>query len=103
MINSEVPEEEDVTRRVSERLTVALESRLRELSNLEKERLSRFLPLAREIAEEEPTLLAMLLDDIYHTMQHGKQSAPEAQDFGSDRAEKPGGDRRGDSRRGRRR
>jgi ATP-dependent RNA helicase DeaD len=77
MINGDVPNEEDVTQRVTERLTVALESRLRDLSNLEKERLSRFLPLTRELADEEPVLLAMLLDELYHGMLHKRSQTPD--------------------------
>jgi ATP-dependent RNA helicase DeaD len=71
MTQADVPEEQDVTRRVTERLTVLLESRLRDRTNLERERLKRFLPLAEELAGEEPALLAMMLDDLYHELLHG--------------------------------
>jgi ATP-dependent RNA helicase DeaD len=70
MTQSEVPDEQDVTERVTERLTVLLEARLRDRTNLERERLKRFLPLAEELAREEPALLAMMLDDMYHTSLH---------------------------------
>ncbi len=78
MTQSDVPEESDVTRRVTERLTVVLESKLRDKTNLERERLRRFLPLAEELAEEEPALLAMMLDDLYHALLHDRQEVPDA-------------------------
>ena len=62
-----VPEDEDVERRVAERMTVLLEARLRSLSNLERERLRRFVPLARELATEEPEILAALTRDLVAT------------------------------------
>ncbi|ARA94069.1 DEAD/DEAH box helicase [Rhodothermaceae bacterium RA] len=66
----ELPSDEDVRARISERLTVQLEERLRSRSNLEKERMQRFVPLAEELAREEPELLAMLLDELYHRSLH---------------------------------
>ena len=78
MTQSAVPEESDVTQRVTERLTVVLESKLRDKTNLERERLKRFLPLAEDLAEEEPALLAMMLDDLYHAMLHDRQEVPDA-------------------------
>ena len=70
MTESDVPAEDDVTQRVTERLTVVLESKLRDRTNLERERLKRFLPLAEDLAQEEPALLAMMLDDLYHAHLH---------------------------------
>jgi ATP-dependent RNA helicase DeaD len=63
----EVPTDEEVAGRVGERLIVLLEDRLRERTSLERERLARFVPVVRDlVAEGEPELLAMLLDDAYH-------------------------------------
>ncbi len=70
MTQHNVPSEEDVEQRVTERLTVLLESMYRDRSNLEKERLTRFRVLAEELANEEPELLAMLLDKAYHDSLH---------------------------------
>jgi ATP-dependent RNA helicase DeaD len=52
---------------VSERITALLEARLRARDNLQIERMQRFLPLARNLAqsEDELALIAMLLDDYY--------------------------------------
>jgi ATP-dependent RNA helicase DeaD len=67
----EVPTDEDVAKRVSERLVILLEDRLREKTNLERERARRFIPAVRRLVEEgEPELLAMLLDEIYHESLH---------------------------------
>ena len=61
----ELPSEEEVEERVDERLTVVLEERLREIDDNKRERLERFIPLVEQLAEEEPELFAMLLDDVY--------------------------------------
>lgn len=65
-----VPTDQDVETRVAERMMVRLEDRLRELTNLEKERMKRFLPLVKELAVEEPSTLAMLVDRLYHESLH---------------------------------
>ncbi len=59
-----LPTPEDVSNRVSERLTVILENRLRERSNIERERAQQFVPLVQDLAREEPELLAMFIDEI---------------------------------------
>ena len=70
-----LPEQEDVERRVAERMTILLEARYRLRSNLDRERLARFVPLAREVCAEEPELLAMLLDDLYQSQLHAAGGA----------------------------
>lgn len=70
MTQHDVPDEKDVEKRVTERLTVVLESSFRDKSNMEKERLRRFKPLVDELADQEPELLAMLLDELYHETLH---------------------------------
>lgn len=72
-----VPEPEEVAARVSERMTVVLEDLMREKSNLERERLARFVPLVEELVKEEPELLAMLVDDLYQRRLHYASSSPE--------------------------
>jgi len=53
---------------------VLLEEELRNKSRMERERMRRFVPLAqRLIAEEEPELLAMLLDEYYHESLHAPE------------------------------
>lgn len=61
------PTDDDVTAIIEERLNAILEKRFRKLTNIQKERVARFLPLARKYGEDEDTLalIAMLLDDIY--------------------------------------
>lgn len=75
MTQHDVPNEKDVEKRVTERLTVVLESSFRDKSNMEKERLQRFKGLAEDLAEQEPELLAMLLDELYHETLHKVQDA----------------------------
>ena len=97
-----VPTDEDVSARVAERATVMLEDRRRVLSNLQKERARRFLPLIKDLAEEEPEILAALVDSIYHESLH-QTSGPEVEP--PERLEKPASPRGGDGgrRKGRRR
>jgi ATP-dependent RNA helicase DeaD len=71
------PTDEDVAARVSERMTVTLESRYRGKTNMKRERLQRFVPMVEELAREEPELLAMLIDELYHDGLHGNPTAPD--------------------------
>jgi ATP-dependent RNA helicase DeaD len=66
------PDDETVARVVGARLTTLLESRLRLLTGLEKERLARFAPLVHALAddEEQSQLLALLLDACYQDSLH---------------------------------
>ncbi len=74
----EVPTDDEVAARVGERLTVLLEDRMRMKSNLERERLARFVPVIRELVEEgEPELLAMLLDEAYQRTLQAPPEIPE--------------------------
>lgn len=77
MQKTPLPSPEDVSARVSERMTVMLEGMMRDKTNIEKERLGRFVPLVRELVAEEPELLAMLVDAIYMRQLHD-MPAPEA-------------------------
>ena len=83
-----VPDDAEVARIVGARLIALLEGRLRRHTGLECERLMRFLPLARALAEEEDQLRlsAMLLDAFYQESLHtpppnpqsGRASLPDA-------------------------
>jgi ATP-dependent RNA helicase DeaD len=69
-----LPSDEAVQAVVSERAIVLLEAAMRERDRLMVERLERFKPLARSLANEEDgvALLAMLLDDAYHAGVHSR-------------------------------
>lgn len=73
-----LPSEEDLEQVVGERLTVLLESELRRKTLLENERMRRFLPLARRLAEDDDSvrLLAMLLDEKYQHSLHAPAEQP---------------------------
>ncbi len=79
MIERELPTEEDIQQLVSERLTAVLEKRLRERDALRRERMRRFIPTAKALAENEDLapLAAMLLDDAYQEVLHAPPPAPE--------------------------
>jgi len=74
------PTEEDVSAIIEERLTALLEKKFRKLTNIQQERVSRFLPLVKKYAEADDSmgLLAMLLDEIYQPTLHGKPAEPAA-------------------------
>ena len=61
------PTDDEVSRAVGLRVTAQLEARLRQLTGLEKERMSRLVPLIADMAAdpEQQGLLAMALDDVY--------------------------------------
>ena len=73
-----LPTEEEVVERVTERATATLEGKLRGKGQQERERLKRFVPMVQSLAQEEPELLAMLVDEAYHRRTHaqGKRQRP---------------------------
>ncbi|MEM1126489.1 MAG: DEAD/DEAH box helicase [Bacteroidota bacterium] len=75
-----LPTDDDVTERIGERLTVHLETLRREKTNLERERAERFVPLAQNLAREEPQLLAILLDGFYHELLHRPGDQPSVEE-----------------------
>jgi ATP-dependent RNA helicase DeaD len=92
-----LPQDEDVQNMVAQRLTGQLEARLRNRDRLQIERMERFMPRAKDLAEEEDgvALLAMLLDDTYHEWMHHKPELPPE----NPEPKKPSGSRGGQSRR----
>jgi ATP-dependent RNA helicase DeaD len=73
-----LPRDEDVENLVAQRLIGQLEARLRDRDRLQIERMRRFGPLARQLAEDEDglALLSMLLDDTYHTWMYKPPELP---------------------------
>ncbi|MBN1363689.1 MAG: DEAD/DEAH box helicase [Syntrophaceae bacterium] len=67
-----LPDKEELERIVAQRITALLEARLRARDNLQIERMQRFVPLARNLAqsEDELSLITMLLDDYYQQSLH---------------------------------
>ncbi len=72
-----MPTDEDVEAIVAQRIIASLEAHLRSRDGLENERMRRFIPLGRSLAEaeEDSPLIAMLLDDYY---QRTLQAAPQS-------------------------
>ena len=95
LIERPVPDDEAVGQVAGTRLTALLESRLRRRTGLEKERLARFVPLARSLAEDEEQrqLLALLLDAFYQDSLHapppGPQGIPKQAESTSARKRRP--------------
>ena len=89
----DLPTEEQLAERVSERLTTILEKDMRDRTRLERERQSRFIPVVqRLVAEGEPEILAMLLDGVYQqSLQTARRErvAARAEDGAEDGAEAP--------------
>lgn len=77
-----LPTDEDVQKAIAQRMTALLESRLRKLDNVERERIERFKLLARTLAEGEGgiDLVAMLLDETYRTELQGAPPKPPARE-----------------------
>lgn len=92
-----LPGDEDVQTLVGQRLVAQLEARLRDRDKLQVERMQRFVPLAKEIAQDDEALavLAMLLDDTYHEWMH---HPPEMEPLGTT-ARPEGGAKKSDLRR----
>ena len=73
----DMPTEAELASRVGQRLTNLLEDRMRSRSNLERERQSRFVAVAKALVEDgEPEVLAMLLDEAYQQSLHGTPVGP---------------------------
>jgi ATP-dependent RNA helicase DeaD len=85
-----LPQDEELERVVSERITALLEAKLRARDNLQIERMRRFLPLASNLAqsEEELSLITMLLDDYYQQSLHAPPAPTADTDQGQDSAQK---------------
>jgi ATP-dependent RNA helicase DeaD len=75
----QVPDDEAVSRLVAERLTALLEDKRRDLGGVERERIERFMPLAKSLAENEDELdlIAMLLEESYRASIHAPAEPPE--------------------------
>ena len=75
-----LPDDEELERVVAERITALLEARLRSLDNIQIERMRRFAPLARNLAqaEDELAIITMLLDDYYQQSLHAPPEQPAA-------------------------
>ena len=80
MEERQLASDEELERVVGERITALLESRLHALDTIQVERMQRFLPLAKNLAqsEEESALIAMLLDDYYQQSLHAIPVQPTA-------------------------
>jgi len=78
LVERPTPDDAAVSQTVGARLTALLENRLRRRTGLEKERLARFLPLVRSLAEDEEQsqLLALLLDACYQDNLHAPLDKP---------------------------
>jgi ATP-dependent RNA helicase DeaD len=75
-----LPDDEELERVVAERITALLEARLRSRDNIQIERMQRFMPLARNLAqaEDELAIVTMLLDDYYQQSLHAPPAQPAA-------------------------
>lgn len=108
MEKREIPTEDAVAEVVAERATALLEQKLRDRDRLAAERMKRFIPLAKSLAEDSDnfSVMAMLLDDFYHSSLHAPVEVPDAEGgetqeraSAAPRTESAGGGGRGRSRR----
>jgi ATP-dependent RNA helicase DeaD len=93
MEEKQLPGDEELEQVVAQRVTALLEGRLRARDNLQLERMRRFMPLARQLAQSDEglSLMVMLLDDYYQASLHAPppQPAPEPDGKGPDKAKAP--------------
>ncbi len=86
------PDEATLAKVVAERMIVRLEAQMRERDKLKVERLQRFVPMVKELANDDEgiQLIAMLLDDYYQESLHSPPAAVEPEIPKQDeRADKP--------------
>ncbi|MCB8977109.1 MAG: DEAD/DEAH box helicase [Ardenticatenaceae bacterium] len=81
------PDEAALAKVVAERMTVRLEAQMRDRDKLRIERLQRFVPMVRELANDEEgvQLLAMLLDDLYQQSLHAPPATVEEEPAAEER------------------
>ncbi|WP_245168248.1 DEAD/DEAH box helicase [Desulfobaculum xiamenense] len=74
----DLPSDDDLAAAVGIRVTALLEARIRELDNVTRERIQRFVPLVRSLSEHEDIvqLVAMLLDECYQKTLHSTPQPP---------------------------
>jgi len=72
LVKMELPTDEELENRVTQRMLVMLEEKHRNLPNLEKERLARFVPISKKFTEsgEYDEIMAMLFDQFYQDSIH---------------------------------
>ena len=86
-----LPGNDELERVVAERITALLEARLRSRDNIQIERLKRFVPLVRSLAqsEDELAIVAMLFDDYYQQSLHTPPAQPTADSLDEAGAARP--------------
>ncbi len=104
----EMPTDAEMASRVGQRLTNLLEDRMRDRSNMERERQARFIAVAKQLVEEgEPEVLAMLLDEAYQASLNRAPAGPamdrSESEYDVQQREAREARESGDDRRGRRR
>ncbi len=78
-----LPTEEELAGLVAERAQVMLENRLRQRDQLQADRMQRFVPFVKQLAEDDEEgaqILAMLVDDYYQAQLHSPPAGPPAVD-----------------------
>ncbi len=73
-----LPDDKQVLDTINERLTTILETRFRSRTILERERITRYKDLVRQLAEddEQCILVGMLLDELYQSSLHARPEQP---------------------------
>lgn len=96
MVERHLPTDDEVAEILSQRVIAALEADLRRRGGVERERLRRFIPLSRILAEadEDTPLVAMLLDDYHQRTLQAPPQAPSAEKAGDDTPPKERGRKR---------
>ena len=91
MEEQQLPGDEELEQVVAQRVTALLEGRLRARDNLQLERMRRFMPLARQLAQSDEglSLMVMLLDDYYQASLRAPPPQPAPEPDGKEPDKKP--------------
>ncbi|WP_031484752.1 DEAD/DEAH box helicase [Maridesulfovibrio frigidus] len=79
-----LPDDKEVLATINERLTTILEAQYRSKTILEKERISRYKDLVRQLADddEQTILVGMLMDELYQNSLHARPPQPPSENQG---------------------
>lgn len=78
LIECKEPDDKELEAMITQRSLAFLEAEIRSLDNIQRERLERFIPVIKDLAQDNELapLLAMLIDQYYHSKMHDRGNTP---------------------------
>ena len=74
-----LPTDEEMQLILIERITAALETKMRELDSIQSEQMRPFITIAKQLTEQQPECIAMLLDECYQRSIHAQHEPTDKQ------------------------